>query len=86
MNQVKLEHLSSKNDNQYFWMISNENLQTKVMQYHNNEYTPNAYFGDNQLWCHEDNNQAMDKYDIFGPLLPPERMIENSKKERKINE
>jgi hypothetical protein len=72
----KVEKLDELIDGEYYWMHSNmifdngsRSSQMLIQRYRDHK-DGRAYFGD-RIWAYDGNNQAMEKYDIYGPVPKP---------------
>jgi len=74
----KIKKLDELIDGEYYWMHSNmifdngsRSSQMLIQRYRDHK-DGRAYFGD-RIWAYDGNNQAMEKYDIYGPVPKPFR-------------
>jgi len=72
----KIKNLDELIDGEYYWLHSkmvfdngSRNPKLKIHQFIS-PVEGKAYF-DGYIWAHSDNNQAMEKYDIYGPIPKP---------------
>ena len=72
----KITDIGDLINDKYYWLVSKlvydngEHSKSKMIQKFRDHGDTPAYFGD-RIWCYEDNNQAMENYDIYGPIPEP---------------
>ena len=84
----KINNLEELIDGEYYWMHSKvvykngERSSQILLQRYRDAGDGRAYFGD-RIWAYDGNNQAMEKYDIYGPIPKPE-VINGDEEERRV--
>ena len=75
----KIENLEELKNGEYYWLVSKmiydngQHSNTKIIERFITD-NPLPQFG-NKIWAHEGNNQAMEKYDIYGPIPKPLQIV-----------
>ena len=73
----KINNLSELENDKYYWLCSNmvydngEKSKSMMISKFRDHGDTHAYFGTGRIWAYEGNNQAMEKYDIYGPVPEP---------------
>lgn len=75
----KIQKLEELIPDEYYWLCSKmiydngtKSNSMMIHQYRDHKDGTPAYFGSGRIWAHEGNNQAMENYDIYGPIPRPE--------------
>ena len=85
----KINNLEELIDGEYYWMHSKmvyengERSSQMLIQCYRDAGDGRAYFGDH-IWAYDGNNQAMEKYDIYGPVPKPEVLNRDEENDNRI--